>query len=585
MNRRIPKSFIADLLSRIDIVDIIEEMVPLKKRGSNYEANCPFHSEKTASFKVSSTKQIFNCFGCGIGGNVIEFVKQHERLEFIEAIQYLADRAGLMIPFEGNTFNQNALYEVKKHQIALLSQTTKFFQDQLWNTHEGQSALRYLTQRGLTEETIRYFELGYAPHSSKIYLDFLANQPQDQKSLSDIGMLIHKNNQLFCRFFQRVIFPIYNSRSEIIGFGGRLVKTDNSQAPKYLNSSESKLFHKGKEIYHLHQAKKYLNHEPDLYVVEGYMDVIALYQAGIRTAVATLGTAVTPDHLKILLKLTRDKSLIFCFDGDKAGQKAAWTTLEKLMPLLQDGMMINFMFLPEGEDPDSFISTQGKDKFLALRSAAPPFSNFLIEHLIKNCPIESAEGKSRFQQQAYRLIHQMPDSTIKELLLHEIADRIGIPVKHSTKESSLSHKIPRTAKLKEKKTYSPLAKAISLLLQMPPLAQYVNLENYALAPESEGWSIFKDLVSLLRSQTNFTTALLLERWRNNPQYSYIEKLALLPWSLPEDKLAHEFKGIIHTLKKQIFHHEIEKLIDKSKVQPLEKEERLKLLQLQKLSKE
>jgi DNA primase len=387
MAGRIPQHFIDELLARIDIVDIIDAYVPLKKAGRNHQACCPFHDEKTPSFTVSQPKQFYHCFGCGANGTAISFLMEYLHMGFIEAIEDLASRAGLEIPRDtvqtSNTNNQSSeLYE-------LMEIVTGYYSKQLRNHPQAETVITYLKNRGISGEIAAEYELGFAPPGWDNLLSELGGSDESQKRLLKIGAIIENDRGgYYDRFRDRLTFPIRDQRGRAIGMGGRVLGDDK---PKYLNSPETPIFHKGRELYGLFQARKTLKEVDSLFVVEGYMDVIALAQFGIRNAVASLGTAATPEHMEKMFRITN--KIVFCFDGDEAGNKAAWRGLENSLPLLKDDKQVYFMFLPAGEDPDTFVQNKGKEAFLDA-NLQTPLSEYLFDYLGKGMNLESLEDQA-----------------------------------------------------------------------------------------------------------------------------------------------------------------------------------------------
>lgn len=412
----IPKSFIQDLLNRLDIVDVIERYVPLKKAGANYVACCPFHNEKSPSFTVSQSKQFYHCFGCGVHGTAIGFVMEHVGLGFVDAVEELARNAGLEVPREraaaGETYQKVApdLYEV-------MQTATRYYREQLKHTPR---AIEYLKGRGLSGEIAAKFGVGYAPEG---WQNLAAAFPEyGSDSLSETGLVIvGDEGKRYDRFRDRIMFPIVNIRGQVIGFGGRVL---DKGEPKYLNSPETPLFEKGREMYGLFQAQKAIRGAQRVLVVEGYMDVVALAQHGVDYAVATLGTATTPHHIQKLLRLA--EHIVFCFDGDKAGQRAAWRALENALPHLQDGKRISFLFLPVEHDPDSYVREFGKDTFEQQIEKAMPLSTYLLRETGAGLDLGTQEGRSQFLQRAKPLLTAIAAPTTALLLRKEVAALSGV---------------------------------------------------------------------------------------------------------------------------------------------------------------
>ena len=385
----IPQSFIDEVLDRTDIVDIISSRVQLKKAGKNYSACCPFHEEKTPSFTVTQEKQFYHCFGCGASGNAIGFLMEYERLEFIEAIEYLAKNAGLEVPKA--TSSSSRIEKKQRNLYSILIESDKFFRTQLRQHPEAKSAITYLKKRGLSGKIAAKFGIGFAPNSWDLLLNTLSGE-ENQKLLEQSGMLISKpeEKKLYDRFRNKIMFPIRDQRGRTVGFGGRVL--DDSK-PKYINSPETPIFQKGRELFGLYEARKSLKAIPNIIMVEGYLDVISLSQFEIHNAVASLGTSLTENHLHKIFRYTPE--IIFCFDGDDAGRKAAARALETCLPQMRDGFSAKFIFLPESEDPDSMIRKMGKEKFLDFLKTAIPLSDYFFDHYSSEIDTSTMDGKAR----------------------------------------------------------------------------------------------------------------------------------------------------------------------------------------------
>jgi DNA primase len=412
---RIPQHFIDDLMTRVDIVEIITARVPLKKAGREYKACCPFHDEKTPSFTVSPTKQFYHCFGCGAHGTALGFLMDHDHMDFVEAIEELARQVGVEVPRESGGGQRRAgddLYE-------LMDKTSEYYRSQL---RKNEKAIAYLQDRGLSGETAGRFGIGYAPGGWDALIGHVGSTDADFRRMSACGLIIEREQGgWYDRFRDRVMFPIRDTRGRTIGFGGRVL---GDGEPKYLNSPETQLFHKGRELYGLFEARQALRDIPRLMVVEGYMDVVALSEAGIDWSVATLGTATTADHLHKLFRLT--ETVVFCFDGDRAGREAAWRALENALPGLREGRQLYFLFLPEGEDPDSLVRKEGAERFVARVDEAIPLSDYLLEHLESGLDMDSLDGRARMAELARPLLSRIPEGIFRDLLVRRIARQVGM---------------------------------------------------------------------------------------------------------------------------------------------------------------
>ncbi len=424
----IPQSFIDDLLNRTDIVDVVSSRVQLKKTGKNFSACCPFHKEKTPSFSVSPDKQFYYCFGCGAGGNALGFIMDHDNLDFVQAVEDLAKSAGMEVVREegGRGGNHKPRQPTDSPLYPLLTSAAEYYRQALKSHPTRKAAVDYLKGRGLSGEIARDFGLGFAPPGWDNLLKHLATDTLQQKAMIEAGLLIENadSGKRYDRFRDRVIFPIRDSRGRVIAFGGRVLGDDK---PKYLNSPETPVFHKGQELYGLFEARKSNRDLDEIMVVEGYMDVIALAQQGLRNAVATLGTATSEEHLKRLFRIV--PSVLFCFDGDQAGRSAAWRALEATLPSLQDGRRARFLFLPEGEDPDTLVRAEGTDAFRArINQQAQPLADYFFQQLTQEADPRSLEGKAHLATLAAPLIDKIPGANLKTLMRQRLTEITGLTI-------------------------------------------------------------------------------------------------------------------------------------------------------------
>lgn len=420
----IPQSFIDDLLNRTDIVDVVSSRVQLKKTGKNFSACCPFHKEKTPSFSVSPDKQFYYCFGCGAGGNALGFIMDHDNLDFPQAVEELAKAAGMEVPREQSVKGQKPRQPTDSPLYPLLNAAAEYYRQALKSHPTRKSAVDYLKGRGLSGEIARDFGLGFAPPGWDNLYKHLSSDTLQQKAMIDAGLLIEnaETGKRYDRFRDRVMFPIRDSRGRVIAFGGRVLGDDK---PKYLNSPETPVFHKGQELYGLFEARKYNRNLDEIIVVEGYMDVIALAQQGLRNAVATLGTATSEEHLKRLFRVV--PNVLFCFDGDQAGRKAAWRALEASLSNMQDGRRARFLFLPEGEDPDTLVRSEGTDAFRArINQHAQPLADYFFEQLTKEADPRSLEGKAHMATLAAPLIDKVPGANLRILMRQRLSEITGL---------------------------------------------------------------------------------------------------------------------------------------------------------------
>src|SRR5690349_5187385 len=458
MPGRIHEKFIDDLLARVDIVDVIQERVPLKKAGRDWSARCPFHDERSPSFTVSPAKQFYHCFGCGAHGSAIGFLMNYDRLEFPDAVEELANRIGLKVPYEGG---REAPREDSSDLYNLLDAAAAFFRRQL---DANERARAYFDGRGLDATMLARFNLGFAPDAWDALKNALGTSAQRIALLEKAGMLTSgERGSKYDRFRNRVMFPILDRRGRTIAFGGRvLVKEDT---PKYLNSPETPLFHKGRELFGLWQVREAHQKIPRLIVVEGYMDVISLHQFGVPQAVATLGTATTRDHAEILFRQCAD--VYFCFDGDRAGRQAAWRAVESVLPRMRDGRQAFFLFLPDGEDPDSLVRKEGAAGIEQRLATAMPLSEFFFGELGKDVNLASLDGKARLAERARPLLAQVPDGAFRDLMLAELDSATGVRVQVAAPPIDAASR-PRTNRAPAQR--SLVRAAITLLVQRPALA-------------------------------------------------------------------------------------------------------------------
>jgi DNA primase len=562
MAGRIPSAFIDELINRVDIVEVIDSRVPLKKAGREYEACCPFHNEKTPSFKVNPQKQFYHCFGCKAGGSAITFLMEYDHLDFVEAVEELAKIAGVEVPREQSSHyspeQRHEQKQVKTNLYDLMAHCDRFYRQQLRQHPKAQIAIDYLKGRGLSGEIAARYNLGYAPPGNNLE----RATPNQANNLVTTGMLIRKDNgETYDRFRHRVMFPIRDSRGRVIAFGGRIIpeqgqNTDN-QGPKYLNSPETPLFHKGRELYGLYEVRQALRHIPRLLVVEGYMDVIALAQQGIDYAVATLGTACTAEHIQKLFRLCHD--VVFCFDGDRAGHEAAWRALENTLPSLQGTQQIRFLFLPDGEDPDSMVRKIGKQAFEEKIEQAQSLSQYFFDHLREGIGRHDLEAHRTLIEKARPYLQGMADAAYQSLLVRELASYtqkdereiyglVGIAAKtHSgTKKPAFSTpNSHNTAAM----TPSLVRTAIRCLLHSPELAETIEQPQTLSQIDQPGVGLLVDLLENIKSNPTLNTAALLERWRDRDEGKHLAKLAT--WQPPlndPEFLQQEFLGAIERLQ-------------------------------------
>ena len=524
MAGRIPQAFIDDLLSRVDIVEIIDRYVPLKKAGANHKACCPFHDEKTPSFSVNQQKQFYHCFGCQVSGNAISFLMEFDHMHFVDAVEYLANRVGLEVPRDAVatiTPSQQGLFDA-------LSACSQFYQQQLRKTPK---AIEYLKQRGINGETAQRFELGFSPDAWHALTE---NTDADNNSLLQSGMLVRNDSgKTHDRFRNRIMYPIRDRRGRVIGFGGRVM--DNSE-PKYLNSPETPLFQKGRELYGLYELRRSTRGSPErIIVVEGYMDVIALAHAGIDTSVATLGTATSGDQVALLFRETDE--IVFCFDGDAAGKKAAWRALNSALPSLKAGRDARFLFLPDGEDPDSLVKSAGAEQFMQnLADNALDAASFLFQQLelqankgqVQTDSDQTSTGyKARLAEIAKPLISAIPTGVYRTLVEEQLHEKVGVVVfRQSTAQQPVKNRpAANRSQAKVQPGLTPIRKALIAILDTPSIVLEIDPEAYEFSIDIAGATLLLDVISLIESRPDITTSGILERYRETDQSESLHKLA------------------------------------------------------------
>ena len=566
MQGLIPQSFIDEILNQTDIVELIDSYVPLKKRGTSHIACCPFHTEKNPSFNVIAKKQFYHCFGCGASGNVISFVMNYLHQNFPDAIETLAARAGLSVPRN----HQSDTHAPSLSLYKLLEKVASFYQQTL--KAQGELAIDYLKNRHVSGEIAKRYQLGYAPPPWQT-LEFKFKQ--NKQELIATGMLIEKEHgKTYDRYRQRIIFPIHDRHGRIIGFGGRAI--ESNQTPKYLNSPETVIFQKNRELYGLHQVLQQPEKAHHILIVEGYMDVIALAQHGIMNAVATLGTATSTYHIQLLSKHT--KHLIFCFDGDTAGRKAAWRAMENSLSQLNTGLDARFVFLPEGHDPDSLIREEGRDQFSKRLGEAIPLNQFFFNTLTQSLDITSLTGKSQLMLEAKPYLLKMTDGPYKQLMLEELArlTRIESHRIHQLMNDNMPEKSPPTEKNISR---TPIRVATALLLQHPELYESCRTHINPTHLNGQRQHVLQTLMQHVAQNPTINTAGLVESWRNTPLFDSMNKLASWDHQVPDDALAKEFIDIVLFLAKQNQEKEIEHLIKKARNEGLSETERRTLQQM------
>ena len=612
MAGRIPQAFLDDLLDRVDIVEVIDRRVKLKKSGKNYSARCPFHDEKTPSFSVNPDKQFYYCFGCGAGGNALGFLMDYESLDFPQAVENLASSAGLEVPREPTRGGPGRAEQEQSNKplYALMEQVASYYQQQLRQHPQAKRAVQYLKQRGLTGIIAKQFDLGFAPPGWDNLLKALGDNEEQRGLLKKTGMLVeNEKGRTYDRFRDRVVFPIRDQRGRVIAFGGRVLGDDK---PKYLNSPETDIFHKGRELYGLYQARQANRKLERILVVEGYMDVIALAQHGISYATATLGTATSKTHLERVYRLVPE--VVFCFDGDEAGRKAAFRALEAALPCMEDGRQARFLFLPEGLDPDDAVRGGGAEHFQDLLNKAMPLENFLFESVAAGLDMATLDGRARMSKQALPYIRQLPEGVYRQLMFQDLAERTGLeltslmqleapppapdhgaepdygaaPEYDEVPDYDDAAPAPQPKQRQASRAlaagYSNMAQAaIALLLHQPDIARLTSPAILAdMAGEDVG--LLRELLTLLHRRPDSNTAMLLGHWYGTPEGELLSRLAgqerLIPTAGIEQQFADTMSALAHLPHRSKLAEQVDKfkLTNYAEVSELEKQRLREMLQ-------
>ncbi len=534
MSGRIPQHFIDELVARADIVELIGSRVQLKKHGKEFKACCPFHNEKTPSFTVVPDKGFYHCFGCGAHGTALGFLIEHDHLSFVEAVEELADRVGLEVPHEEHGTVRVA--SPAEGLFAILDKAAELYRQELRNSDRGKD---YFKARGLTGETAASFSLGYAPESWDFVIKALGHSEAERTKLHQVGLTIEREKRagsnassgFYDRFRDRVMFPIRDARGRTIGFGGRVL---DKGEPKYLNSPETELFHKGRELYGLYEARQASRTLSRLLIVEGYMDVVRLHQAGITYAVATLGTATTPEHLQRVFRICNE--VVFCFDGDRAGRAAAWRALENSLSQTRAGRQIRFLFLPEGHDPDSLVGEEGREAFESRLQNALPLSEYFLNQLSSQVDLQTVDGRAQLAELAKPLIERIPEGVYRDLLSQEVAQLVRIDRSRLNPQGSRNETDPgavqkQPERLVRRTPAAPGGRGTLVRQAIRTLVHYPEIASKAPSPDGlegidkAGIPLLIELLSDLKENPCANTAALLERWRGRPDFEPLFRLA------------------------------------------------------------
>jgi len=608
MAGRIPQHFIDDLLARVNIVDVIDGRVKLKRAGKNYSGLCPFHKEKSPSFSVSPDKQFYYCFGCGAGGNALGFLMEYDRLNFPEAVEELAKLAGVDVPREEGRPADHQREQQLKRQFEILEHANRYFQEMLRTAPERDRAVSYLKQRGLNGQIAAAFGIGYAPPGWDNLLQHFAHLENAPQLLEQSGMTIHNEEKQrhYDRFRDRIMFPIRDVRGRVIGFGGRILGDDK---PKYLNSPETPTFHKGRELYGLYEARKHSSQLDRLLIVEGYMDVVSLAQHGIHWSVATLGTATTAQHLERLFKLVPE--VIFCFDGDEAGRKAAGRALGVTLPVIRDGQEARFLFLPDGEDPDSLVRREGEAAFAERVTQALPLSEFFFRSLAEEADLSSMDGRARFSNHALPLIQSMQPSLLKQMMLDRICEITGLSLEQLSSVIDLHQAtgapppvaadIPAQAQPQTAYHYTSerptttrgkpagggqrnlVNQAISILLHRPDLAPGAPAAAEFADISETNIGVLLRLLRYLQQTPEGSLGTLLVDWQDDPEHRadlmLLNEISHLDPVLGDVDAARLLQDTLNRLLGRRHETQLDQLLKKSRQTPLTDEEKRRLQQL------
>ena len=561
MAGKIQQPFIDDLLTRVDIVEIVSRSVTLRKAGRDFQGLCPFHNEKSPSFTVSPDKQFYHCFGCGAHGSAIGFLMNHDGLSFVEAVEDLAGHLHLPIQYETETNapaapSHRGLYE-------LMNEAQQCYAKALREHPARERAVEYLKHRGLTGAIAKSFNLGYAPPGWDTLTSQLGTDVSRRSQLVEAGLAVQRDNGTFYdRFRDRIIFPILDRRGRCVGLGGRVI---DQGEPKYLNSPETPIFHKRRELYGLHHALRSSGRPTRIIVVEGYMDVVALAQHEVNNAVATLGTATSDEHLEQIFKQVNE--VVFCFDGDKAGRRAAWRALETVLPLLSEGRKAGFLFLPQGEDPDSLVRAEGKARFEQAEHVTP-LSTFLFDELSARADISSMDGRAQLVALARPLIGKVPAGPFRQLLGQHLQRLAQTSVRLGPAPPGASAPSAQAGRPNNRRAVpSLLRQAIGLLVRRPglaPLARDLPAIDVSSDPES---ALLVTLLELIERSPGLNAGSLMETLRDTPQYGLLEEILQQPVLLAEDHWASEFSGAIEQLMRRRERQRFSRLVSQQTRKP------------------
>ena len=572
MAGKIPREFIDQLLQRIDIVDVVNGRVSVKKKGKDFQACCPFHDEKTPSFTVSQDKQFYHCFGCGAHGSAIGFLMEYDNMSFPEAVEEIARQVGVDVPRELS--DQSPELDVRP-LFDVMEKADAFFRSQLRRHPTSAKAVEYLKGRGLSGEIAAEFGIGYAPPGwDNLMAELTQRQGFSIPLLLQAGLISEPEpGKRYDRFRERIIFPIRDIRGRVTAFGGRVFDDDaqggagaaggrkpGAAGPKYLNSPETPVFHKGRQLYGLFEMRNALRRPEQLLVVEGYMDVVALAQQGIRYAVATLGTATTAEHLEKPNDQTPE--VTFCFDGDRAGREAGWKALKVALPVMRQGREARFLFLPDGEDPDTLVRKEGAEAFEQRIREADPLSEYLLNHLAASVDMGSLDGRARFAEAAKPHIEQLPDGLFKQMMWQRLAERSGAPIEELSPRVAKGGHYRRPVMRESSRRYkgaTPVRQAITLLLKEPELALLDGLPPTWSNVEAAGIDLLRGLMDAIHARPDIGIGHLLEQWRGDDAFRHLSTLSAAVLDIPVEGYEAEFRDSLKKLEKEAWEQEFTSL--------------------------
>ncbi len=542
----IPREFIDQLIARADIVTVINQRVPLKRAGSNYKACCPFHDEKSPSFTVSEPKQFYYCFGCNASGSVLDFLMNYERLEFIEAVEALAQIEGLEVPYEARSKKSEATIARQKNLLEVMNMAEAFYRQQLRVSNDKERAVAYLQKRGISGDDAKKFGIGFAPEGWNGLMSELTKHGIPETELLEAGLLSESdNNRRYDRFRDRIMFPIRNRKGETIGFGGRIL---DQGEPKYLNSPETPIFKKGEEVYGLYELRQYTRDYEEIIVVEGYMDVVMLSHYGVGNAVATLGTAVGRRQIELLLRYT--SRIVFCFDGDRAGRGAAHKAMDESFSVLTAGKEISFLFLPEGEDPDSYVGKNGKDAFLSLVKDADPLSKFLFEAAESEVNMSSFEGRSQFLEIAGEKINGMRDIPLRDFLRAELGRRANLADNLLNRYVREGQRTTARSRTNFSGGQSLVERIVILLLTNPSLARSLQGLHFLLESDDRQQNVLYEIITAIKDYTSIETAAqLLRHFEEESWAGWLRNLAVQELLIADELQENELTDLLKQLAK------------------------------------